>query len=194
MERPKETPEGGPSDEDLVRAFQAGSEGAFQALFERYGDRAFFFALGLTRSDPLAEEAVQDAFFAFLKGLDRFRPGGKGSFRSWLFKAVRSRALDLLRKEGRLVPLQEGGDPALFEDGRDGPGVFERRERTLLLGRALASLPREQREAVVLKVFEGMSFKEIGGITGVSPNTASSRYRYGIEKLKFLLERRVRNG
>ncbi len=193
MERPRKTPGGARPDEELVRAFQAGSEEAFQALFERYGDRAYFFALGLTRSEPLAEEAVQEAFLSFLRGLDRFRPGGAGSFRAWLFRAVRSRALDALAREGRLAPLS-GEDPPLFEEGRAGPGALEAKEKARILGGALASLPRAQREAVVLKVFEGMTFREIGEVTGVSPNTASSRYRYGIEKLRSLLERRVRHG
>ncbi len=179
MERPKEKPGGARADEELVRAFQAGSEEAFQSLFRKYGDRAFFFALGLTRSEPLAEEAVQEAFLSFLRGLDRFRPGREGSFRAWLFKAVRSRALDALEREGRLSPLPDE-DPAFFEDGRAGPGALEAEEKARILGAALASLSREQREAVVLKVFEEMTFREIGEVTWVSSNTAASRYRYGM--------------
>ncbi len=194
MESFRKNPGGSPADEDLVRAFQAGSEEAFHVLFDRYGDRAFFYALGVTRSETLAEEAVQEAFFSFLKGLERFRPGGEGSFRAWLFRAVRSRALDLLRKEGRLAPLPEGDGPPLFEEGGTGPGAFEAGEVSRVLGRALAALPREQRETVTLKVFEDMTFREIAGITGVSPNTAASRYRYGIEKLKALLGKGVKYG
>ena len=194
MERPQETPKGALSDEDLVRAFQAGKEEAFHALFERYGGRAYFYALGLTRSEPLAEEAVQEAFLSFLDGLDRFRAGGPGSFRAWLFKAVRSRALDGMRKERRSEPFPGGDPPPLFEEDRAGPGLFEEKEKARLLGKALASLPGEQREAVALKVFEGMSFREIGAVTGVSPNTAASRYRYGIEKLKTRLKRYVGHG
>ena len=131
------------SDDALVRAFLSGEKEAFRPLYARYRDRAFFFALSLTFDEHLAEEAVQEAFLAFLRKGRDFVPGG--SFRGYLFAAVRSRAIDFLRKAKRDPVLLNGREPSLFEStGRDRTGLNgideDGDDRGRAVTRALAAL------------------------------------------------------
>ncbi|MEW6745231.1 MAG: sigma-70 family RNA polymerase sigma factor [Planctomycetota bacterium] len=175
------------SDSALIRAFQRGSGEAFRALYERYRRAAFLYALALAGDEHVAEEAVQEAYLTILRNLRRYDP--RGSFRSYLLAAIRCRVIDTERKKavrrevteseaaaGAEVDLFEIPAPAVTEDHL-GPAV----------SRALLALPREQREVIVLKVYEEMTFREIALLTGASENTMASRYRYACDKLRGLL-------
>jgi RNA polymerase sigma-70 factor, ECF subfamily len=138
-------------------------------------------ALGLSHSE--AEDVLHETFLALLKlGAKPENPAG------YSVQTYRRRAINHRRSWWRRL-LREPEAGRWFEPAE---GETDR-ERAAM--RALAGLPAEQREAVVLKVWNGMTFDEIGDVTGVSPNTAAGRYRYGIEKLRraaggtnFLLE------
>jgi len=175
------------SDNILIRAFQRGDAASFRDLYARHKDPAFFYALNLTRNRYRAEEVVQDAFLGFLKNVQDFVVSG--SFRRYLFAAVRSRAIDerRRRKTRREEPFRE--EIELFEprNGQSDPG--QAAELRSQVTRALLALPGEQREAVVLKIYEGMTFREIAALVDASENTVASRYRYGIDKLRIRLQR-----
>src|SRR5262245_2539860 len=96
--------------------------------------------------------------------------------RAYLFRAVRNTALNHVRGQSREVELTDGG---VWLESPDGST-----ETSVALQSALKSLPAEQREVVVLKIWGQLTFEEAAAIIGISPNTAASRYRYGIEKLK----------
>ncbi len=170
-------------DEELVLAFKRGSYEAFEELYRRYKDKVYFYALSIMKNEALAEEAMQEAFLGFIKNLGTFRPGRNGSFKAYLFSSARNKAIDLKRKNSRETALGEAGS-RLRRPGKNGPGMEEKD----FIASALLSLPREQREVVVLKVFEGFTFREISGILNIPGNTAASRYRYGMEKLKRILQ------
>jgi RNA polymerase sigma-70 factor (ECF subfamily) len=92
-----------------------------------------------------------------------------------LFRAVRNRVLNQIRDRSREVAL---GPEAQWLESPSGST-----ETALALQSALRVLPEEQREVIVLRVWGQMTFEEVAGVVGVSPNTAASRYRYGLEKL-----------
>src|SRR4029077_18043218 len=92
------------------------------------------------------------------------------------YRAVRNAALNARRNGQRDAPLDSNS--SVFER-RDG-----NREAALALQRALAELPEEQREAVVMRVWSGMTLEEVAAATGASLNTVASRYRYALEKLR----------
>ena len=123
-----------------------------------------------------AEDVVHQVFVKLLAG-----PAPRDDIRSaeaYLRRAVRNECYSWLRARHRdaLEPRHAGG-PSL-EPVQPTP-----QEDRVMLEQALRSLPPEQREVVHLKVFEGLTFAQIGDVTGVSSNTAASRYRYAIEKL-----------
>jgi len=181
----------GQGDDELIRAFRGGSAEAFETLFARHRDRAYFYALGLTGSPGLAEEAVQAAFLGFLRRLEAYRP--EGAFAGYLLAAVRSRAIDAMRREGRREAREEALE-ALFAPPPGPEEEYAAKEHRLLVARALYGLPQGQRAAVLLRIWEGLGFAEIAALAGVGTNTAASRFRRGIARLRRVLARRMCNG
>jgi RNA polymerase sigma-70 factor (ECF subfamily) len=149
-----------------------GRDEAFAALYDRYGRSLFRVAWTLLRSRQDAEDAVQDVFL----GLVRSRPalGRIENLRAYLFGALRHAAARLATRQAADLTRPQAGAarPALDAETSD------------WLDRALGSLPREQREALTLKIDGGLTFAEVGAILGISPATAASRYRYAIDKLR----------
>jgi RNA polymerase sigma-70 factor (ECF subfamily) len=158
------------------------AEDAWQAWVERYEGAALLYARQWVRSAADAEDVVQEAFVRFWRVRERARTAGL------LFAAVRTAGLDFRRGERRRKRREAAGArEAWFVAGAE----VERREE---VARALAGLPEEQREAVVLKIWGGLTFGEIAAVTGAGANTAAGRYRYGIEKLAAALATEVRRG
>ncbi len=108
---------------------------------------------------------------------DPARPAAASNLAGYLLRMAQNAATDLLRLR-RHRPLV--GDCAAPAEASD-------HDRDARIAAALASLPEEQRSVVQLRVWEGRSLEEVGGILGVSPNTVSSRWRYAVEKLTRLL-------
>lgn len=153
-------------------------EGFIARTYDTFGGRLYHYLLGLLRSAADAEDAVQTVFVK-LAG----RQGDDiGDLAGYLFTAARneaSRILDRRRRDRRPEPEEP---PPMFDAP---PGREEERDR---LERALATLPADQREVVLLKIWEGLKFREIAAVLGIPQDTAASRYRYGMEKLKEALE------
>jgi RNA polymerase sigma-70 factor, ECF subfamily len=156
-----------------------------EEIYDRYGDRMYQYLALRLGSPQDAEDILQETFCRLARYSLRWRFVRHP--RAFVFRVLRNEFCRHLRrrmhdpKTGRTQPDPESMvDPALF----DGPD-----ERTVrLVSRALSELPEDQKEVVILKVYQGFTFKEIGGICGLSANTAASRYRYGIAKLREFME------
>ena len=141
-------------------------------LYEEHGRALLAYACALLRDPSAAEDVLHQVFLKLLRG----RTSMNGAPLPYLFRAVRNTALNHIRGQSREVEL---GDHAVWLESPDGS-----RETSVALQSALKSLSAEQREIVVLKVWGQLTFEEAAAVIGVSPNTAASRYRYGIDKLK----------
>lgn len=180
------------SDNQLISSFQMGRQEAFVKLYTRYRDRAFFYALALTGNEYCAEEVVQDAFLVFLRKGRSY--AAFGSFRSYLFAAIRSRSIDRLRKGKVRREVLKGHHLDLFENQKEETAEASDPERTAMVSAALMGLPSEQREVIVLKIYNDMTFSDIADLVGLSRNTVASRYRYGCDKLRAKLNGIKENG
>ena len=160
--------------------------GSLDDLYDQHARSLYRYALALTSSPEDAEDAVQEVFVGLARQRNCDRLARISNIRAYLLKAARNAAFTILRSRQRRGELEqalaEDEPTAPFEDG-SGP-VFD----SLVLGEAFARLPIEQREALLLKVVDGLTFREIAKTVGVSINTAASRYRYAIEKLRESLE------
>ena len=170
------------SDGDLVGRYRAGDLEALLALYRRYSGPLFLYACSLTGDSASGEDLVQEAFVRLMSAdRDRLRD----SVRPLLYAIVRN----LARDESRRSSIERGHAPALAlratRSELTDPESLKRLEQAV--ARALERLPAEQREAVVLKIYVGMTFEEIADVVGVPPGTAISRYRYAVEKLGELL-------
>jgi RNA polymerase sigma-70 factor (ECF subfamily) len=165
------------AEERLRAGLAAGREDAFAVLYDRYGRSLFRVACTLLRSRPDAEDAVQEVFL----GLARSRAalGNVESLRAYLFSALRHAAARLAaRAKTNARPVDDLPDRATSATAAIDA------ETSHLLERGLAALPAEQREVLALKIDGGLTFAEIADVLGIRPNTAASRYRYALAKLR----------
>lgn len=156
-------------DEVLVGAARAGDVEAFEVLVRRYELPMYRVALRMLASRADAEDATQEAFVVAWQKLARFR--GESAFSTWLYRIVINRCLNARcshRPWDRLTePMLDGaGDPA---------EIAERRERWHAVAEAMRSLPGEQRAALVLREFEGLSYAEIAQVLGITVAAVKGR-------------------
>lgn len=155
-------------------------------LYDQYGPALLAYACSFLADVATGEDVVHQVFLRLLEG-DTVVPDVPMAY---LYRAVRNAALNARRNVRREVAEE-------FE--RDaGRGLFESRngsrEAALALQAALLELPEEQREVVVLRVWSGMTLEEAASLIGVSLNTAASRYRYALDKLRERLKPYQREG
>ncbi len=149
--------------------------------FEAYGPKLLLCARQWTRSLADAEDVVQEAFVRYWRH-QRELPGDPQAL---LITSVRRAALDLARREGRRAVREEKADGGLEErEGIFDPLPGDGDERRTEIECALQRLPEEQREVLVLKIWEELTFEQIGEVLAISPNTAASRYRYALGALR----------
>ncbi|HKW76888.1 MAG TPA: sigma-70 family RNA polymerase sigma factor [Terriglobales bacterium] len=141
-----------------------------RGLYQKHGAALLGYATSLLGDRASAEDVLHQVFLKLL-GM-RSLPQDA---RPYLFKAVRNRALNTRRNVGRMTSLEDQ-EWLVKPEGMVEAG--------LEVERALQRLPAEQREVVVMRIWGDMTFEEIAGILGLSINTAASRYRYALEKLR----------
>lgn len=151
---------------------------------EAHGPRLLLCARQWTRSLADAEDVVQEAFVRFWRH-QRQLPGDPAAL---LVVSIRRAALDLARRNDRRQLREEraeaGGDDGIVFAKLPGDGDERRQEIEV----ALQRLPVEQREVLVLKIWQELTFEQIGAALEIPPNTAASRYRYALTALKAQLE------
>ena len=132
-----------------------------------------------------AEDAVQNGFIRLMKSPQQFENDPVPI----LYQAVKWAALDLIRQDGRRRVREEASavdsETEYFFENR-----LEKEEEREAIEKAMKTLPEEQREVLVLKIWGELGFREIGEALGVSINTAASRYRYALKKLGLILEQK----
>lgn len=160
----------------------AGTERAYASLYDDYAGRLYRVALSLVGQADDAEDAVQDVFVALVRS--RHKLLEVQDLTAYLFASLRRAAASRSARRARQpVSLEAVGEVA--DDDNSPAANSPHSER---LDRALENLPAEQREAIVMKIDGELTFAEIGRILGVSANTAASRYRYALEKLRTALK------
>ena len=158
---------------DLLRR---GDPTALELIWDRYSEDLLAFTVSMLCSRHDGEDALQETFVKIAR--NRRSVAKARNLKAYLVRMARNEAINVMNRRKRNVSLDveeedwllpaEDGDQALTHD----------------LARALASLPEDQRIAVVMKVYQGMTFQEMGNALGIPQFTAASRYRYGIQRLR----------
>ena len=172
----------------IVWQFNRGSKEALQRLYEKYKDDLLGLAVTLLRDRSLAEDVVHDVFVSFAGMAGGFQLSG--TLKGYLSTCVANCARDRNRlRSGRNVGLDAAQE--LSAESSDPVDHAVGSEQTGRLQAVLGRLPYEQREIIVLHLHQEMRFREIAKALGVSINTVQSRYRYGLEKLRLILNSQV---
>ena len=176
-------------DAVLVKDAKGGSPEAFNALVRRWERKVYSFLVYLTGRPEDAFDMCQEVFFSCYRHLGQLKDPEK--FTPWLFRIARNTA----HSHGRHVQEAETSLNDLEPAGGSSPvrvgeaGRWEQGEMKILVEKALAELTVEQREAIVLKFYQGFKLEEIAEIQGCPVSTAKTRVYSGFERLRKLIER-----
>lgn len=181
-------------ESELILACQNGRSQALTEIYQRYKQDLLLLALALLNDHASAEDAVHDVFVSFVQHIDRLQ--GPRSLRNYLVVCLVNRVRNLIKARHRRQKRHE----TVGTDSRSSPGARDSHEpvQTLIvneqmqqLAAALARLPYEQREVVMLYMHGQLSFPKIAEMAGQPLPTVKSRYRYALKKLRSLFDGEV---
>lgn len=174
----------GELDRAVVEAAQAGDGGAFRALYDTYRDRVHSMVAYSVGDPTHTQDVLQTVFFKIFRGLGSFR--FQSSLSTWIYRIAHNECQDHHRRRAAPhVPLEAilgSGDEI---DGRAGSDAeHAQKERETIIRRALMQLPFKQREVVVMKYVEGLSYEEMSRVLGCAPGTVASRLNRALAALE----------
>jgi len=174
-------------DKLLVWKFKSGNNDALCRIYEKYKDNLLRLATALSNETSAAEDIVHDVFVRLAQSAEKLRVSG--NLKSYLATCVANRVRNFNRARQR----QETANP---NEAESAVSNLKRPEQWIIyseqlrqLNNALAQLPYDQREAVILHLQGGMKFRAIAKSQDVSISTIQSRYRYGLDKLRSILDK-----
>lgn len=171
-------------DRKLVEQIRNGDHDALRICYVQYKDLLLTLAYALLHDRSLAEDVVHDVFVSFCRNIADFRL--TGTLKAYLAACAVNRSRTLLRQ--RSIHAKAAATlEARRHAAEDTPGPLESQELTARIEQHLAALPPEQRETIVLRVNAGLKFREIAALQQTTVSTVQGRYRYGIDKLRSLL-------
>jgi RNA polymerase sigma factor (sigma-70 family) len=176
-------------DELLKWKLRRGSREALARVYEKYIDSMLTLAAGLLNNRAAAEDVVQDVFLSFARSAQGLN--ARGSLRSYLLTGVLNRVRDRRRRlQRQTARLDSTVEPVCESAGPDQTAILV--EEIARLNRAVAELPEEQREVVLLRLKANLKFRDIARLQHTSVSTALGRYRYGLDRLRSLLNGEVK--
>jgi RNA polymerase sigma-70 factor (ECF subfamily) len=187
------------TDETLMAGIGSCDEAAFAVLYDRYADLVYSTSIRILADSQLAEDATQDVFVRLWRRPQTFKPE-RGRFLSWLLSVARHRAVDELRVRGRrrrreVASIGFPDDDCSYQppngDLDDPLTSAQLHEQRVLVREALGGLPLEQRRALELAYFGGLTQQEIAIVLCEPLGTVKTRMRLGMQKLRRALENRV---
>ncbi|HGY56293.1 MAG TPA: sigma-70 family RNA polymerase sigma factor [Caldithrix abyssi] len=180
------------NEKDAILACQSGQIEAYRYLVEKYKTRAYHTALMFTKNRDDALDLSQEAFVHAYRAIDRFDP--QKNFYTWFYRILKNLCINYVnhKRNTRKVKEQIGRDKVTDFTGNsaDNPEqIFEQNERSQLLWNALNALKDNDREIIILKDFDGMSYAEIADTLGIPAGSVMSRLYYARQRLLRKLEK-----
>ena len=170
------------SDEDLMEAWAAGSMQAFEVLYARYRGPLYRYILRQAGDDATANDLYQGSWEKIIRARKSYRP--QAPFRAWMYRIAHNHVIDHFRRSRPQSELE----PERMESAEQGPDeLLSQEARQQRLREAVDRLPDKQRDAILLKLDAGLDLQSIADVTGVNRETAKSRLRYAVARLKHLM-------
>ena len=169
-------------DRIYVIQAQLGDDDAFMKLVDHYNGRLLYYIRRLLEDADRSDDVLQEVWLTVYKKINTVRDAS--AFSVWLYRTARNRAIRVLRDESRYVFVERHDESALIDDDRES-WLFDDINK---LHGVLTTLSPEQKEAIVLRFFEEMSYQEISDIVGCSIGTVRSRIHYAKQELRKKME------
>ena len=173
------------NETELVIRAQSGDRNAFSTLVRSHAQGMLNVVYRMCGDMQVAEDAAQEAFIQAWLRLGSYRP--QASFRNWLYRIAVNTAIDMLRKEKRILPGSVE-DLNLTDAGPGPETLVTHSERTEMVQDAVLALPDASRAVLVLREFEGLSYQEIAEALDIPVGTVMSRLNYARKLLREKLE------
>ena len=180
-------------DAVLVKNYISGDESALASLIERHQSKIYGFIYSKVNDRDLSDDIFQDTFIKVIKTLKTKSYNEEGKFLPWVMRIAHNLVVDHFRKAKKMPFQRETEEYSIFNYMTDnslnieGQIISEQVESDL--AKLLEELPADQKEVLVMRMYQDLSFKEIADLTGVSINTALGRMRYALLNLRKIIEK-----
>lgn len=181
------------TDEELVSLYLSGNGSAFDILLNRYKDVVFAYINNTLKNQELAEDAFQDVFMRVVVYLNKGKYQENGKFYNWLMRIAHNMLVDKYRRAKNEATIISNDESEIDLFNSPSAAITDNREQEMIdqqtardIKQLITLLPEAQREVLLLRYFDELSFKEIAEKTNCSINTALGRMRYAIMNLKKL--------
>ncbi|MFB0519184.1 MAG: RNA polymerase sigma factor [Acidobacteriota bacterium] len=182
-------------DRELIALCARGDEDAFTILYHRYKSRLLNYFYRLFGNRERAEELMQETFVRVWRAAPKFQ-GKEASFRTWLYAISHHLAASQLRKRRYLsLPLSKESEEQQLSERNAVPLEHQliKQEEEEIVKRSILRLPSRQREVILLRHYEGLTYREISAVVGCPLGTAKTRFHHGIKKLHSILRIEFQN-
>jgi RNA polymerase sigma-70 factor (ECF subfamily) len=180
-------------DAILVKNYIAGDESALSALIHRHQSKIYALIYSKINDRDICEDIFQDTFMKVIKTLKTKSYNEEGKFLPWVMRIAHNLIIDHFRRNKKMPMVRETDDFSYFsilkDDVKNIESIMISEQINKDLARLIDELPDDQREVVLMRIYQDMSFKEISEYTGVSINTALGRMRYAILNLRKVAEK-----
>jgi RNA polymerase sigma-70 factor (ECF subfamily) len=176
------------SDQELIRSYLSGKDTAFEVLLERHKSKVYTHILIKVKDRDLANDIFQDTFIKVVNTLKAGKYNEEGKFLPWLMRIAHNLVIDHFRRSKKMPMSRETEEFSPFsiisndELGQDDEMIIQQIHQDVR--KLVKLLPKEQREVVIMRHYNEMSFKEIAEATDVSINTALGRMRYALINMR----------
>lgn len=181
------------NDRELVSAYLNGNDSAFEVLLKKHQDRIYSQIMILVRDDAIADDIFQETFMKAIRTLKQGKYNEEGKFLPWVLRISHNLAIDHFRKAKRMPTVRSDDDYDVFAPiSHDDKNVEETWIEELIhqdLHHIIDELPPEQKEVVLMRHFQDMSFKEIAERCNVSINTSLGRMRYALINMRKIIDK-----
>ena len=181
------------SDATLVSNYIKGDESALEILIIRHKQKIYSFIYSKVYDRDIAEDIFQDTFIKVIRTLKRGAYNEEGKFLPWVMRISHNLVIDFFRKNKRMPKFDNAGEFSIFSVLSD---TSLNAEKSLIkeqvetdVRRLVDELPEDQKEVLLMRIYNDMSFKEISDRTGVSINTSLGRMRYALINLRKIIDK-----
>ena len=184
-------------DHDLVALYIRGNEQAFEVLLMRHKDKIYNYVFSKIRDHAVAQDVFQDAFMKIIRTLKKGSYNEEGKFLPWAMRIAHNLVIDHFRRSNKVKMISEtsskSDDFNIFSvlklEDENVEDAITREELEVQMVELVKHLPKTQKEILEMRIFQGMSFKDIAEQEDISINTALGRMRYALINIRKMIEK-----